>query len=239
MEPTPVSGASPVSQIPLFPLDLVLFPQMLVPLHIFEERYKVMINRCVRESMPFGVVLVTGVDEATGNVTTSSIGCSARIARVERLPDGRMNIEVVGESRFRLLDAFEVQPYRTGLIEPIHDQPADAAAMAPLTEEVRDLLHDFLLLHLERLGQRVSGFELPEEPEQLSFTAACVLPLENPQKQEFLEGTDTESRLRAAREVLHQEVDRMRQAPEAPAETAETVWIPVTSERFTRYRCPN
>jgi hypothetical protein len=204
-----------VTELPLFPLDLVLFPHMLVPLHIFEERYKEMINRCVRESMPFGVVLATGANAATGRVDTSHIGCMARIARVERLPDGRMNIEVVGESRFRILDTHEAQAYRVGLTEPVGDDPADAAAVIPLADDVQRLLRDFLMRSLAIIAQRLGDFDLPDEPEQLSFIAACVLPIENDAKQALLEATDTASRLSFEKEILLREVTRLRRSAES------------------------
>jgi Lon protease-like protein len=243
-----------VSEIPLFPLGVVLFPTMLLPLHIFEERYKEMVHRCVRESIPFGVVLISEGQSVGGKAKTFRIGCTARIARVERMPDGRMMIEVVGEQRFRILDQHEALPYRTGLTEVLRDAPApDAPSLAVLASEVERLLRDFLSRQLALLGQSVGHFDLPGEPEELSFTAACVLPLENDEKQALLEDTDTASRLTVEREVLLREVTRLRRAAEAmdtapvPAddeddetvETVEVVFTPVRSDRFSDYLCEN
>lgn len=233
-----------VQELPLFPLDLVLFPHMLVPLHIFEDRYKEMINRCVHESLPFGIVLVTGANPANGRVDTSDIGCTARIARVERLPDGRMNIEVVGENRFRILDTHESLAYRVGLIETVEDDPADAAAVIPLADDVQRLLKDFLTRSLAMMGQNVGEFELPDEPEQLSFTAACVLPIENEEKQSLLADTDTAARLTLEKEILLREVTRLRRAAEASEaaveeKVTETVWRPVKSDRYAAYLSDN
>lgn len=244
-DPSEEQKNSPLEQVlelPLFPLDLVLFPHMLVPLHIFEDRYKEMINRCVHESLPFGIVLTIGANPATGRVDTSEIGCTARIARVERLPDGRMNIEVVGENRFRILDTHESLPYRVGLIEPLADDPADAAAVVPLADDVQKLLKDFLTRSLAMMGQRVGEFELPDEPEQLSFTAACVLPIDNDEKQALLEDTDTAARLAWEKEILLREVTRLRRAAETSeidAEDDEIVWRPVKADRFAAYLSVN
>jgi Lon protease-like protein len=235
-EDNPPSGSGPVTELPLFPLDMVLFPHMPQNLHIFEERYKEMINRCVHESLPFGIVLATGVEDSAGRTETFPIGCTARISRVERLPDGKMNIEVVGEDRFRILDTHEQFSYRMGLTEPIEDEPADAEEVIPLADEVQKLLRDYLTRTLALHGQSTGDFELPDEPEQLSFTAAWVLPLDNPEKQDLLAGTDTGKRLTVAREVLLKEVTRLRRAAES---TTQVVFQPINVERLAIYRCPN
>jgi Lon protease-like protein len=216
-------------EMPLFPLDLVLFPHMLIPLHIFEERYREMINQCVAESQPFGIVLATGTKPGTGETVTHEIGCTARIARVERMPDGRMNIEVVGERRFRILDTHESRSFRTGLTEPVVDEPV-SDDVTELADEVQSLLRDFLTRSLARMGQTVDDFTLPDDPGPLSFMAACVLPIDNEEKQALLEETDTEARLTAEKEVLLQEVTRLRRTAETASESLE--WHPVKAERF-------
>jgi Lon protease-like protein len=219
-------------ELPLFPLDLVLFPHMLIPLHIFEERYKEMINQCVEESIPFGIVLATGTNPGTGRMNTHKIGCTARIARVEHLPDGKMNIEVVGEKRFRILDTHETRSYRTGLTELLVDEPADDD-VSELADDVQRLLKDFLTRSLARIGQTVEEFTLPSEPGPLSFTAACVLPLENEDKQALLEETDTAARLSVEKEVLLREVTRLRRTAEASAQPEPVEWHTVKLERYS------
>ncbi|MBC8101098.1 MAG: LON peptidase substrate-binding domain-containing protein [Cytophagales bacterium] len=233
--------STPLTELPLFPLDLVLFPQMILPLHIFEERYKEMVNHCVRESLPFGIVLATGAAPDTGRIETHDIGCTARILRVERLPDGKMNIEIIGENRFRILDTHESLPYRTGLIELLADLSADESAVVPLAGEVQRLLKDFLARSLALMGQNIGEFELPDEPEPLSFTAACVLPLENDEKQLLLEDTDTAARLSEEKEILMREVTRLRRAAETSPESepGETEWHPVKADRYEDYLSAN
>lgn len=226
---------SAVAELPLFPLNVVLFPSMPFALHIFEDRYKEMVNRCVHDSIPFGIVLITEGRPEKPGASTRAVGCAARISRVERLPDGRMNIEVVGERRFRILDTHETRPYRTGLTVPFSDAPADAAAVVPLADEVQKLLRDFLTRSLAIAGQEVGDFALPDEPEQLSFTAACVLPLGNDDKQSLLENTDTIARLGVEKEVLQREVTRLRRAAAALQANPE----PVRSEQYAPYHCAN
>jgi len=127
-------------RFPLFPLGLVLLPQELVPLHIFEERYRVMIGECLDEEREFGIVWLAddGLKE---------IGCAARITRVlERFDDGRLNILVQGSEPFRLLRRIEELPYPAGEIEVLDDaddgdpDAADRARgrYADLVEEVTD-----------------------------------------------------------------------------------------------------
>lgn len=206
-------------EIPLFPLDLVLFPTIPRSLHIFEERYKEMVNLCVRESRPFGIVLTADNDEGDNEnvMRICAIGCTARIARVERLPDGRMNIEVVGERRFRILDTHDQFSYAVGLTEPVEDIPAQEAVVVPLAGEVGKLLREFLCRSLTRLGNcdHPPEFELPEDPVDLSYLTAAALPIENEEKQTLLSADDTADRLIAERELLRREVTRLRRAEES------------------------
>src|SRR5215472_17731194 len=90
--------------VPLFPLEqVVLFPGMSLPLRIFEERYKVMIGACQVTDQLFGVVLIRSGREVGEPAVPERVGCTARMLRVERIPDGQMHILTVGEQRFRLI----------------------------------------------------------------------------------------------------------------------------------------
>ena len=109
--------AEPQPDFPLFPLPVVLLPSEVVPLHIFEERYKTMIALCLDEGSEFGIVWLSddGLKE---------IGCTAQVAEVlERMEDGRMNILVRGGSPFRLLERQEDHVYPAGTIELLDDGP--------------------------------------------------------------------------------------------------------------------
>src|SRR5262249_6080644 len=92
-------------QIPLFPLpNLVLFPQVMLPLHIFEDRYKKMINHCIDNDEVFGLVQLRAAADHESEETIHSVGVTARVVQVERLEDGRMDILCAGESRFRIVE---------------------------------------------------------------------------------------------------------------------------------------
>jgi Lon protease-like protein len=129
--------AETLERFPLFPLGLVLIPRELVPLHIFEERYKLMIGECVEHGTEFGIVWLS--DEGLKDV-----GCSARIDRVlERFDDGRLNVLVEGTTPFRLVRRIDDLPYPAGDIQPLSDDPEDpedARAIAAARERYADLV---------------------------------------------------------------------------------------------------
>ena len=129
--------ADPIERFPLFPLGLVLIPHELVPLHIFEERYKLMIGECLDQESEFGIVWLSddGLKE---------IGCSARVSKVlERFEDGRLNILIEGTTPFRLIRRIDDLPYPAGDIQPLSDDPEDpddAKAIAAARERYADLV---------------------------------------------------------------------------------------------------
>jgi Lon protease-like protein len=129
--------AETLERFPLFPLGLVLIPRELVPLHIFEERYKLMIGECVEQGTEFGIVWLS--DEGLKDV-----GCSARVDRVlERFDDGRLNVLVEGTTPFRLVRRIDDLPYPAGDIQPLSDDPEDpedARAIAAARERYADLV---------------------------------------------------------------------------------------------------
>src|SRR5689334_22045857 len=124
-------------RFPLFPLGLVLIPRELVPLHIFEERYKLMIGECLEQQTEFGIVWLS--DDGL-----KDIGCGARIERVlERFEDGRLNILVEGTAPFRLVRRIDDLPYPAGDVQPLADDPEDpddARAIAAARKRYADLV---------------------------------------------------------------------------------------------------
>jgi len=163
------------SRIPLFPLDVVLFPGMPLPLHIFEPRYKAMIARCLAEHIEFGVLLA----QEDG---FSRIGCTAEIVqKLKDYPDGRMDIMTEGRSVFRLVDLLEVKEYYEGLVEyfPEDHSETDPRKEARLTQLFQQV---YTMLAGEPWSAENTDPEIP-----LSYRMATRLPLESAQKQELLE----------------------------------------------------
>ena len=195
-------------RIPLFPLGVVLLPRMPLPLHIFEERYKEMIARCIDERIPFGVVYVSGSK-------LHSSGCTARVERViEEYDDGRSDILTLGERRFSIDRMYEDQAYAEADVSFFDDGALDGAR-----ERVGELA-ETAIEHLETLGS-LSGHEIEREPlesldpQSLSFMigASGVFTLED--RQSFLDMRSTEERLREQVERLEQSVTRRRMIHEA------------------------
>ena len=113
--------ADDLISLPLFPLNVVLFPGMTLPLHIFEERYKAMIGDCIDREQPFGVVLIREGRESGEPAQPFSIGTTARVVSVERLAEGRLNILTNGERRFQTVDISQQRPHMVGQVRYLDD----------------------------------------------------------------------------------------------------------------------
>jgi Lon protease-like protein len=125
-----------IDGLPLFPLGLVLLPEEVVPLHIFEERYKLMIGECLERETDFGIIWMS--DDGLKDV-----GCTAKVTQLlERMEDGRMNILIQGAEPFRLLRRIEDMPYPAGDVELLEedDEAADAEAGSGARERYADLV---------------------------------------------------------------------------------------------------
>jgi Lon protease-like protein len=185
-----------VFEIPLFPLHTVLFPHMPLQLHVFETRYKVMIERCLQQGSPFGVVLIREGDEVGAPAGPFDVGCTAQILGAERFEDGRMNLVVAGRYRFRLLEYTEADlPYLVGKAELLEDRPYDSRRIAPLTGKLAALFVRYLEMLATRSGEVLPPVQLPGDPVTLSFCAASVLLQDAAEKQILLELTDTAQRI--------------------------------------------
>src|SRR5678809_765693 len=127
-------------EIPLFPLpNLVLFPQVAVPLHIFEERYKLMINRCIDQADIFGLVLLNEDADQENEESILRVGVTARVVQVDRLDEGRLTVLCAGESRFRILEFTGNAPYWTADVEFFDDDPEVADGLQEAYQRVSKL----------------------------------------------------------------------------------------------------
>ncbi len=184
-------------EIPLFPLpNLVLFPNVVLPLHIFEDRYKQMINSCIDSVEAFGLIqLREGAQEETEQ-TIHRVGTTARIVEVERLDGGRMNILCHGVSRFRVLRFIESEPFWKGKVEIFEVDPGDDECLGPLADEVAALYRKAFDLGVQLNAVSAADLQLPGAPIELSFMVSYVLDIPPEQKQKLLELKSTEKRLR-------------------------------------------
>jgi len=163
------------TRIPLFPLDVVLFPKMPLPLHIFEPRYKLMIRQCLDEKREFGMILAANQGVAT-------VGCTAEIVRtVREYPDGRMDILTEGRAVFRLEDLIEEKEYYEGRVAYLPENP-----FLRDSEKEAKLLEAYSECHTLLVGQVWPGVAA-EENSILAYRLASQLPVELETRQALLE----------------------------------------------------
>lgn len=194
--------------LPLFPLNTVLFPHMVLPLHIVEERYKLMINTCLAQDRPFGVVLIYSGAEVGGTAVPHPVGMVARIARWEWLPDGRLNILTVGDRRFRIGEYVASElPYLVASIEYWDDQPVEFPGLPRLMDDIEHSFIDYLTLIMSLADQPlpVSQLQLPTDPSMLSYHVASNLQIDMDEKQELLEEPSAVARLQREHTLLRRE----------------------------------
>jgi uncharacterized protein len=191
--------------LPLFPLNVVLFPHMPLPLHVFEPRYRQMMAECLEEGHSFGVVAIREGAE-TGPATPHDVGTLAKIIRIERLDDGRMNLLVSGASRFEIVQTATDRPYLRGQVRIIPEAGDDLEATARLTEETAMAFRRYSNLVRALVGQEPQEPELPMEPELLSYLIAAALNLQIPEKQTLLAQRRTDERLARELRILRKEI---------------------------------
>lgn len=187
-----------VRELPLFPLpELVLFPGRHLPLHVFEPRYRIMMNTILQSDRRFGVLML---DPATGQ--PASVGCCAEILHYQRLPDDRLKILTLGQQRFRLLSYVREKPYRVGLVEWIEDKPT-SQDLSPLASDVDRLLRDVVHLSAKLTNQDIDlPDNIPDVPIELSYWVASNLHGVALEQQALLEMDDTSVRLEREAEIL-------------------------------------
>ncbi len=187
-----------VRELPLFPLpEVVLFPSRPLPLHIFEYRYRIMMNTILEHDRRFGVL---SIDPTTGEI--AEYGCCAEILHFQRLPDDRMKMLSFGQQRFKVLEYVREKPYRVGLVEWIEDKPS-AEDLSPMATEVEELLRDVVHLSAKLTSQKIElPDDLPSSPTELSYWVASNLYGVASEQQALLEMQDTLKRLQREQEIL-------------------------------------
>jgi ATP-dependent Lon protease len=183
-----------VRELPLFPLpDVVLFPREVLPLHIFESRYRMMLKSVLEDDRRFGVVRWDPQNQAM-----AAVGCCAEVLQHQTADDGRSNIVTLGQQRFRVLDVVRETPFRTAMVSWIEDEPVTAESdLESLTRSVDHALRDVVELTGKLTGSPASlPDDLPDLPRELSFWIGAHLggPVAD-QQQELLELTSTRKRL--------------------------------------------
>ncbi|MFM7239843.1 MAG: LON peptidase substrate-binding domain-containing protein [Cyanobium sp.] len=194
-------GELAVRELPLFPLpDVVLFPQEVLPLHIFEPRYRMLLRTAMAEDRRFGVIRWDPQERRMADV-----GCCAEIIHCQTQEDDRSNIVTMGQQRFRVLDIVREAPFRVGLVSWIEDEHEnDSQGVSDLADQVREALKDVVELTAKLIGKPAQlPSDLPDLPRELSFWIGSHLggPVADHQ-QALLEITSTAERLRQEFDLL-------------------------------------
>ena len=215
--------------LPLFPLSTVLFPGMRLPLHIFEERYRLLVTDLQAQPEPrrFGVIAIRKGREvgADGVTALHEVGCVAEIRQITPHADGRFDLATVGAERFRLLRADTSLPYLQGEVEllgddatpPGTDQAVAAEALAFATSRVQAGFRAYLNALADRGGSVISIAELPDEPVLLSYVIGAAMIIDLPERQTLLAAPSALDRLRRERSLLVRESAMLRATTSRPA----------------------
>ncbi len=206
--------------LPLFPLGTVLYPGLLLPLNIFEERYRQLVHDLLESPEPrrFGVIAIrkgreTGVD---GISALHEIGCTATLREVAEQDDGRYHLVTVGTQRFRLASLDDSRPYLQGEVELLEEELGDEAAAGLAAQAVQRGFRGYVEVLASRESVEVSVPELPDEPLLLSYLVAASMILDLPVRQQLLAEPDAERRLGAERALLARETTMLRSLTATP-----------------------
>jgi Lon protease-like protein len=192
------------TRLPLFPLQVVLFPASRLPLHIFEDRYKVLVNQCIRDDREFGIVLADGGEVA-------AVGCTARIVAVLKVyDDGQLDIVVEGCRRFRVHRFDEKRaPYTVGEVEFFG--PAAEHVDGSLVDETIRLYNELVTLVYK---EKVETIDRRAVPEELSFVIVQKAGMDVTRRQQVLETPSETERLKLLRDYLQEIVPKLEKAGE-------------------------
>ncbi|MFC6886231.1 MULTISPECIES: LON peptidase substrate-binding domain-containing protein [Actinomadura] len=215
-------------RLALFPLGTVLFPGLVLPLHLFEDRYRLLVRDLLERPEPrrlgvVGIELGHEVGEGAAR-RLADVGCVAELREVTPHPDGRYDIVAVGGDRFRLKEIDRGRPYLRGDVEILPEEPG--AEPGPLARRVRQQFH----LYRHRLAAagadpgdpadgrgEIEPITLPDDPVRLSYLIAASIVLDGHEKQRLLEAEDATLRLRAERDLLARENRLLDVLPTVPA----------------------
>jgi uncharacterized protein len=208
-------------RLPLFPLGTVLFPGMLLPLHIFEDRYKQLMGDLLDGPEPrrLGVIAIkkgreTGIE---GVSSLYEVGCTATLRETEENDDGGFEVVAVGTQRFRLESLDESRPYLQGEVEFLAEDAGDSAAAGRAAQLAAAAFQAYLDVLTARGLAQVSVPDLPEEPLLLSYLIAASMIIDLPDRQGLLAEPDSVSRLAAERAMLVRETTMLQTLTARPA----------------------
>jgi uncharacterized protein len=197
----------------MFPLGTVLFPHAVLPLHVFEPRYREMVRDVLAGDQEFGVVLIERGSEVGGGDVRFGVGTMAHVIQASQLPDGRFALAAVGVQRFRVENWLPDDPYpRAAVVDIVETvEPSAAADLAAMLERVVSALRKVHELSGRLQGlARAPGLEVSPDPEQASYEVAALAALGPLDAQRVLELPDTAARLRVLGDLLSDDEAMLR-----------------------------
>ncbi len=190
--------------LPLFPLNVVLFPGGVLPLHIFEQRYRELVKYCIRQESSFGIVMIKEGDEVGETSEPCKVGTAVELIEVERFPDGRMNIITSGHSRFEILEVDDELPYLVGKVRMLDSLDAEPDTnLEKIAAKTRQLYIEYeTLSSFLKFGWHPPD-ENPDHPQKLAYQIGSRLRIPLQEKQELLE-------IKSFDELLRREIDILK-----------------------------
>jgi len=219
-------------RLPLFPLGLVLFPGVVLPLHVFEERYRVLVRELLalpESEREFGVVSIRAGREvgSDGVHALHEVGCTARLRQVEPYDDGRFDIVTTGSMRFRLTGLVTDRPYLVGEVDLLPEQVNGADEARVVGAAVRTAFLDYLLALAEAGADGIEAPDLPVDDLVLGYLVAASVLVDLDVRQALLEEPTGVARLRSELGLLRREIQLLDAFGAAPApELARTPTSP-------------
>ncbi|NJK80472.1 MAG: peptidase S16 [Chloroflexaceae bacterium] len=192
------------TELPLFPLNTVMFPGASLTLHIFEERYRAMIGRCLEEGSPFGVILIRHGQEVGEPAMPHDIGTVVQINASVRLEDGRMLIATIGQQRFKVSRIVHQLPYMVAQVSLLPEETEPGMRRA--ADELRALHEQYWQSVMAATGVQYEFEQLPDDVVAMSHHLAHRLQVPNERKQRWLE-VDTPIRMREIMAMLRHEIN--------------------------------
>lgn len=189
---------------------------MTLPLHIFETRYREMIHGCLKERQPFGVLLIRSGAEVGGPAEPYRVGTYGMISRAERLPDGRMNVEVIGQERFRVLDLHHDQAYLTGTVEKFPLTQQDCTAVAHKAQRLTAWVGQYLKLFSQVANIAFDQQGLPPDPIALAYFSAIIAQVPMLEKQALLNCATADEMLTRECVLYRREISLIRAMLSSP-----------------------
>jgi Lon protease-like protein len=220
-------------QLPVFPLNTVMFPGVTLPLHVFEDRYRALVHHLLSISdtslRVFGIVAIREGYEV-GRIGVQSmhrVGCVVQLTSVEPYDDGRFDIEVVGRGRMRLDGVDTSHSYLVGDVTTLTERTPKGSNTAQEAARTFGAFEEYRRRLSKLRGGDVLDGVMPRDPEYLSYSLAATCLLTLADRQALLEAEHALERLVMLRFMLHEEMRAMRAVPSLPAtEVARTRWSP-------------